>query len=238
MELGAVSVDTVALVPGLVLAQGIVDAHGIPRLAGQVQGGFHGSAEQEPIAGAGANGAGGAQRFHHAALGGAVELAPEFARRAQQRLRQKGGIHQRLLAVGEVEVIGRSGVGGGCHCLAGQFSEAGALASFGARGAVVGRGARFEPRRDTGYQPAEGFQVSIEAPIVDVSVGRFDRHGGAQPALAEGGQHRLGQAGRHAQPIGPVGRAGILLRVRRSGAEESAAGGRFQKASAGRMHIP
>ena len=135
---------------------------------------------------------------HEVAAHAVVELFPQFARRAQQRQREKRRVDERLLACGKVQAVGRGGVGGGVDRHAREFGEVRALESFG-----VGAAAEFEPRRETHEQPPQGFEVGVL-----VAVGRPRRglhgHRGLETTGGQVFEHGRGELVSHAEPVAAV----------------------------------
>ena len=76
VELWSIAIEAVAFVPFFVLANGVVDAHLIPRFAHQTKECFHGGAEEEPIVEARFDDAAAAKRVDEPLFCAGVEVLP------------------------------------------------------------------------------------------------------------------------------------------------------------------
>ena len=145
----------------------------------------------------GSDDAGGAQGVEETFAGGRGECGEEGLRCAQERVGEKGGIHQRLGAVGEVETVGRVGIDGSGERGAGELAEFRLRGGFGGVGDIV----QLKPRGETGEGAADGFKVGDAGPGFGVAGGGFDGHGGVQATVGEGCEGRESDA---LEEIGPV----------------------------------
>ncbi len=213
MEVGTVAIHAVTLVPLLMLADRVVDAHPVPPRARVLQRRFDRRREQQPVVEAGRMHARRFQRLHDMTARRRVDVLPQRLRRTQNRLRQERGVDERLRAVGEVETIRRRRIDRGRERLQRQFAI---LRAQPALGRVVWR--EFEPRRNAAEQPPERLQMRhLRAPLAHARPGRrLDRHPRVQPPLRQIDEHRIREPRRHRHPIRTIRRT-VGRRRRRRG---------------------
>ena len=112
MEVGTIAVEAVALVPLLVLAQGVVNAHGVPGLTVLAEHGLDDGGEEEPVVEAGLDEAGFDQGADEVVFCGGVEPGPELVGGADDGQREEGGVDDGLAVIAEVEtrqgILGRN----------------------------------------------------------------------------------------------------------------------------------
>ena len=155
MEGGAVAVEAVALVPLLVLLQGVVDGLGFPGQAEFAEHGLDGGGEEEPVVEAGFDLAGFDEAAGEIVFGGGVELGPELFGGADDGECKEGGVDKRLLVAAEVESVRRLGIAAVLDGEAGPLAVADAEGFFcrvdlcAGPGSASSQGARPQSRRPT-----------------------------------------------------------------------------------------
>ena len=156
VEGGAVAVEAVAFVPLLVLAQGVVDAHGVPGLIEFEEQGLDDGGEEKPVVEAGLDFAGFNEGADEVVFGGGVELGPELVGSADDGEGEEGGVDDRLAIVAEVERVGGLGIAAVLDGEAGPFAVAGAEFFFLRIGTAFG----FKPGSYSAEQAADGLEMS------------------------------------------------------------------------------
>ena len=126
----------------------------------------------------------------------AVELLPQFRGRAHNGQGEECSIDHGLAAVVEIHKVRRCGI---CTRLDGHTRPLGILIPQAAFRTALWAG--FEPRRDTGEQPAHGLQIGKLAPIRHVTVGRFHRHLRLELSLTESLQNGVRDPGQDLNPV-------------------------------------
>jgi hypothetical protein len=126
-------------------------------------------------------------------FGRRVETIAQRVRRAQDPLREEGGIDERLAIARESEDVRRRRIDRACDC---ALRERRVLTTKPCLGAVIGT--QLDPRRDARHQSAERFEVSHGAAI---GSGRLlHRHSRVQRAVREVGEHWIGEASEDVDP--------------------------------------
>ena len=213
MELRAVAVGAVALVPLLVLAQRVVDAQPVPAAPSALQRRFDHRREQQPVVEARHDrrvDSSAAIRWRSWSI---VEPSRARPRRAQQPLREERGVDQRLALAREVHEVRRC-----------RIDRAGDRAR--ARAAHTCPRRALRPSRPRGSS-SHGAIPAISRPSASrcVTDRRDRRRLPARPASAfqrpvrQVGQHRVREALEHAHPVGTIGGRRLESRRRRLEAE-------------------
>ena len=204
MELRAVAIDAVTHIPLHMLAHGVIDPHAVPFFAHHGQRGLHHGAEQQPVVVARSNRPRRQQGGGQVALRAVVEFRPQFAGGAQEGLRQETAIDNRLVAIGIVQEIGRSGVSRGTDGVAGEAGASLLPVAFRTAGE---RG--FEPRRHARQESRDGLQVGELAPGGFRAGGALHGHIALQRAGGQIDQHGLRQPGEQPDPVIAAGCRGL-----------------------------
>ncbi len=111
----------------------------------------------------------GLERFHDLPLPLYAKRLPQHRRGAQDALRQKCCVHQRLAAFVEIHEVGRTQIGGRVQGGLRPFNEL--FLSFGF--CFIQSFSR-QPGRDPGEQTTEGFQVRVSGALD--GIGGLDGH--------------------------------------------------------------
>ncbi len=132
----------------------------------------------------------------------ASRLSPRACRGADDRVREEGGVDQRLPAGREVHRIGRRRIDRLRDRTTGEIEMAGPDAALGGVGARLAAG---QPRCQAGQEAADRLEVRDRRAIG--AGGLLDRHRSLQRAGGEVAEHGLGDARRVGHPGGPLGDA-------------------------------
>jgi hypothetical protein len=132
------------------------------------------------------------------------QLGAQRSRCAQDALREKRSVDERLALAGEVEEVRRGGINGARNRAAGQVGVLGSKTCF----IAVVRG-EIDPGRDAGDQPAERFEVSHTRAV---RPGRLlDWHACLQRPGRQVREHRIREATQNGNPRRPLVANGISL---------------------------
>ena len=159
MEDGSVAVPAVADIPVHEAGQGVIDG-GAFVFAGEFQQGrLNHCGEEQPVALV--------RLYHPRRFEGAdeillrfgVQTVPKCVRSADQALCKESGVHERLVAVAEVEEVGRRRI----HRVGNRLDGKGAV--FLAQAAFGGVPAfQFKPWSNAADHPSQGLQMGISSP--------------------------------------------------------------------------
>ena len=135
------------------------------------------------------------ERRNQLAPGGGGQRITERARRAQQRLREEGGVHERLAIGREIQEVRRRRIdaaGNGGHRQVGIPPAQRPL-----RGPIVGQ---LQPRRDAREQAAERFEMR-HGRAAGRAGGLLDRHPRLQRAGGQVVQNGIREAPDEGHPV-------------------------------------
>src|SRR5207248_9961779 len=116
--------------------------------------------EEQPVAERGCDGARGRECGSETLLRARIERSEQRSRRAKERLREKGRVHERLAIGREVQKSRRPWVDALRNRLNGERSIPAADRAF--RAAIR---AKLEPRRESREEPPDGLQVRHGPPV-------------------------------------------------------------------------
>ena len=174
VEVRAVSVGSVAEIPALEFAEGVVDAHAIPGLVELHEQGFVHGGEEKPVIEGGLDLSLGYESFGEALLSFCVELLEELFWCAEESEGEEGGVDEGLGGFAEVHGVGGGGMEGGGD--SGERVVAITIAQRGFFCGFVGGGFEFEPGREAGEESAEGFEMGSYGACFGLARGGFDGH--------------------------------------------------------------
>ena len=189
------------------LAEGVVDAHGVPGLIEFAEQGLDDGGEEKPVVEAGLDLAGFNEGADEVVFGGGVELGPELVGGADDGEGEEGGVDDGLLVVAEVESVGGLGITAVLDGEAGPLAIAGAELFFfrSGPGSASSQGASPQSRRPTASRWVDCVRAASSA------FGALDGHGGAELLLADGFEDRLRDLLDNGEPFFAVVGAGGCL---------------------------
>ena len=156
VEFVAIAISAIAQIPLLVALERVFDALTVA-VAGELpQGGLNDRRKKEPIIFARLDRARGLERGDEVGVLLRSESVPRLMRSAQKTEREEGGIHERLTAMGEIEVVRGFGIRRIRQGLDREINVPGAEAAL---GGIIGP--EFEPRRDAGECATESFERGV-----------------------------------------------------------------------------
>jgi hypothetical protein len=186
----AVAVGTVAEIPALEFAEGVVDAHAVPGLVECHEKGFVHGGEEKPVVEGWLYFSLGDERFCETLLSGGVEFLQELLRGAEEGEGEERRVDEGLRGFAEGHVVGGGGVEGrGDSC---ESVVAVTVAECGLFWGFSGGGVKFEPGCETGEETAESFEVGPDGAGFLLAGCGFHRHVAAEGVLLEGLQDRFG----------------------------------------------